>query len=234
MALLSEKDRTFLEEKYARELEGEVKIVVFTQKETPLAVPGLECTYCKETRELAEELAATSPKISLEVHDFHAEPEVAQKYRVDRIPALALLGPDGWDPGVRFFGIPAGYEFATVVTDLVFLSRMRTDLSPSTVEALKNLESPAHIMVFVTPTCPYCPRAASLAHQMAMASDLVTAEAIEATEFPHLANRYNVYGVPKVVINDRVEFEGALPEEAFLDFVIHAARSSGPDLHGHP
>ena len=61
-----------------------------------------------------------------------------------------------------------------------------------------------------------------LAQHMAVASDKVTAVAIEANEFPELSQAYRVSAVPKIVINDRVEFEGALPEAQFLDAVLRA------------
>ncbi len=51
-----------------------------------------------------------------------------------------------------------------------------------------------------------------LAYQLAMASDLITASMVEASEFPHLSNKYQVYGVPRTVINEVVHIEGALPE----------------------
>jgi hypothetical protein len=62
---------------------------------------------------------------------------------------------------------------------------------------------------------------------MAVASDRVRATAIEATEFPELSRAYRVMAVPKVVINERVQFEGALPEAQFLDAVLRAAGDGG-------
>ena len=61
-----------------------------------------------------------------------------------------------------------------------------------------------------------------LAQHMAIASEKVTAECIEANEFPELSRRYRVMAVPKVVVNDKVEFEGALPEKDFLGAVLQA------------
>jgi len=55
-----------------------------------------------------------------------------------------------------------------------------------------------------------------MAHKLALASPFIEADAIEATEFPELARRYRVYGVPKVVINERHSFEGALPERHYV------------------
>jgi alkyl hydroperoxide reductase subunit AhpF len=66
-----------------------------------------------------------------------------------------------------------------------------------------------------------------LAQHMAIASDRVRAVAIEATEFPELSRAYQVMAVPKIVMNDRVSFEGALPEAQFLEAVVRAA--SGND-----
>ena len=67
-----------------------------------------------------------------------------------------------------------------------------------------------------------------LAQHMAIASERVTATAIEATEFPDMAQAYQVSGVPKIVINDRVEFMGALPESQFLEAVLQALEPAGP------
>jgi predicted DsbA family dithiol-disulfide isomerase len=55
-----------------------------------------------------------------------------------------------------------------------------------------------------------------LAHKLAMASDLVTADMVEATEFPHLAVKYQVQGVPRTVINETIHIEGAVPEKALV------------------
>ncbi len=64
---------------------------------------------------------------------------------------------------------------------------------------------------------------------MAVESAQVTAEVIEVAEFPLIAQRYQVYGVPKVVINDRVSFEGALPEPSFVERVVEGASGrTGP------
>ncbi len=225
MTLLSERDRAELADRF-EDLQGEVTVIVFTQEQGPLGPPGAECDLCRETRELAEELAGASDLVRLEVHDFlGAGDTAAAGFGIERIPALVLLGPDRKDVGIRFYGIPAGYEFATVVSDLIAMSSGAPDLSVPARDALAALQEDVHIKVFVTPTCPYCPRAVYLAHQMAMASDRVRADGIEASEFPELVQRYGVMGVPKIVINETVEVEGAVPEEVLLDLVRGAVES---------
>lgn len=64
--------------------------------------------------------------------------------------------------------------------------------------------------------------AARLAYKMAVENEHIAADVVEATEFPDLAQKYRIFGVPKVVINDQMEFEGALPEPRFLREVLRA------------
>ncbi|MFN4294688.1 MAG: protein disulfide oxidoreductase [Thermoflexales bacterium] len=198
-----------------------VKLLMFTQGANGV----VECAFCAETRALLEEVAALSDKLTLEVRDFVADAALAEAYRIDKIPAVAVLG-DGAQPkdyGIRLYGIPSGYEFGTLIEDILMVSRGEAGLQPQTMNELKRLDAPVHIQVFVTPTCPYCPRAVLLAHKLALASDWITADMVEATEFPHLANKYGVYGVPRTVINETIHIEGAVPE-ATLVAQLMAAR----------
>ncbi len=209
MSLLSDKDREHLINEFAG-LTNPVKLIVFTQE--------FECQYCLETRQIAEELAGLSDRISLEIYDFVADKEVADAYGVDKIPASIIMqgGEQPKDYGIRYYGIPAGYEFSSLVEDVLLVSRGESGLSDASKRWAKDLAEPVHLQVFVTPTCPYCPRAVVMAHQLAMESDLITADMVEATEFPHLSMKYQVMGVPRTVINENVHVEGAVPEPMLL------------------
>jgi glutaredoxin-like protein len=187
-----------------------VKIVMFTQE--------FECKFCSETRQLAQELATLSDKLSVEVFDFVANADKAKEYKVEKIPALAIIGKK--DYGVRIYGIPYGYELQTLIGAVVNVSRGTTDLSDKTKAILADVKSPVHIQVFVTLTCPHCPVAASIAHKLAIESDMITADVIDAGEFPTLAQKYSVIGVPKIVINEKVEFVGAFNEDLFAEHVV--------------
>jgi glutaredoxin-like protein len=209
MALLQESDRKILQEKFA-ELAKPVKLVVFTQE--------LECQYCRETRQLAEEITELSDMISLDVYDFVKHQEIAEQYNVDKIPAtIIMLGGDKpKDYGIRFYGIPSGYEFSSIIEDILMVGSGETGLGAEMKAWAATLESPVHMQVFVTPTCPYCPRAVLMGHQLAMESDMITADMVEAIEFPHLSNKYSVQGVPRTVINENIHMEGAAPEPMLL------------------
>jgi glutaredoxin-like protein len=222
MPLIQKQDADRLRALFRERLEDSVTIDLFTRPESGLVVPGRECEACDDTRTLLEEVADLSDRIHLNVHDFFADDGApASRAGADRIPAIALGGKARGR--VRYFGIPGGYEFASFVEGLIEVGNGSTDLLPETRTALESLAGPVRIRVFVTPSCPYCPAAARLAQKMAVESAKVTAEIVEASEFPDLVERYKVQGVPKTVVNERVEFVGAQPEARFLEHVLRAA-----------
>ncbi len=150
MPMIGEKDADFIRDHFSKHMTGEVKITLFSQKESPLYVPSQECEYCAETRELLQEVAALNDKIKLDVKDFVADQAEAASLGVDRIPAFVVEGAAKGK--VRFFGIPSGYEFSTLIEDIVDVSTGETDLQPKTKQALAALTEDVRIQVFVTPT----------------------------------------------------------------------------------
>lgn len=150
MRIISERDAATLRRRFSG-LEGPVKLVMFTQAESGLTVPGHECAYCRETRQLVEDLGEISEgKIGVEVYDYLLDKEKVAEYRIARIPAVAVVGER--DYGIRYYGIPAGYEFASLVEDILDVAAGKSGLRPETARALQGLPADAHIQVFVTPT----------------------------------------------------------------------------------
>lgn len=199
------------------DLAGPVRLVMFTQK--------FECDYCAETRQLVEEVAALSGQLTAKVYNFVTDKEKAEELGVDKIPAIAVVGAE--DYGVRFYGIPSGYEFTSLLHAIRMVAAGKAELSEEGMQALAEVTEPMHMQVFVTPTCPYCPMSVVLAHQMAIASQMVRADMVEATEFPHLAMKYQVMGVPRTVINETAHIEGAAPEPMVLEKLQGALASAG-------
>jgi glutaredoxin len=91
-----------------------------------------------------------------------------------------------------------------------------------------HVTTPMDIQVFVTPTCPHCPRAVTLAHRLAVESPFIKASCVEATEFMDLARKFHVTGVPKTVVNESIEILGALPEDQFVRTVVGAPSGEHP------
>lgn len=215
MALLKADVQNEVRERF-KKLTGQVRLVNFTQK--------IECHYCEEARRLTEEIASLSPKISSQVYNFALDKEKSRQYKIDKIPAIVVEAEK--DYGIRFFGIPGGYEFNSLISAIYDVSRKATDLSPESKDKISKIDKPIHIQVFVTLTCPYCPSAVQMAHKLALEGEYITSDMIESTEFPHLVNKYGVMGVPKVVINEEFGFEGTLPETSFVEEVVKASKST--------
>ena len=185
-----------------------------------------DCDYCEDTLQLIQEVADLSDKLNLEKYDMEEDANIAREYKVDKTPGLVIAGRDGdqiLDYGIRYAGIPSGHEFSSLINTLLLVSARDSGLSQDTRQALSELSQPVNLMVFVTPTCPYCPRAVVLAHQMAMESPMVEAEMVEATEFSELSMRFGVSGVPQTTINEGAGMVvGAVPEEQLLNEIHNA------------
>ena len=212
MSLLAEKDVKYLEELFGKELENKVKLIFFHDD---------DCEYCELEGQLLDEVQALSDKILVE--RYHKDSEKGREYNVEFAPASIITLEDGKDRGVRFYGVPSGHEFGTLIQDIVLFGKnAKPQLSQETIDKLNQLDKPVKISVFVTPTCPYCPKAALTAHNMALASDKVTAEVVEAGEFFDLSDQFGVSSVPHIAINRDPEkfFIGAYPEPQFLQQVL--------------
>jgi glutaredoxin-like protein len=196
-------------------VENQVRLVLFTQES--------ECQFCKDAVGLAQELDGLSDKLSVEVHDLQKESAKAAEYHVDKVPAFVVAGEQ--DYGIRYYGVPAGYEFTTLLTLVELVGNRDSGLKPESRTKLAGLTSPLDMQMFVTLTCPVCPNAAATAARLSLESDRVSLSIIDATEFPQLAGLYNVTAVPKTVVNRGHSFEGALPEDRFVDELLKGASS---------
>ncbi len=195
------------------DVSNEVKLMVFTSQE--------DCEYCPQIVQLAEEVAATSDKVAVEVNDFDASADLAAEYEIEMAPAIAIVGEK--DYGMRFFGIPSGHEFPTLLHGILKAGGAPSELDDKTKSFLDDLDQEVLWQVFVTPTCPYCTRSAVLAYEMAALSDNLRAEVVESMEFQALASEHNVMGVPLNIINGgEARIEGAAPAPMMIDAIKEA------------
>jgi glutaredoxin-like protein len=217
-SLIADKDKTQLKRAFRKDLTKDVTVRLFTQRPSPVTVPGRECRYCAQTQQLMEELAALSPKVHLETVDFYQQLQAARDSGVVRIPAI-LLGANG-SSRVKFYGIPMGYALATIVEGIKTISRGVSPLSTDTRKKLRLVLRPVHIQVFVTPSDANCPGQARLAHAFALDCPQITSDVIEVQEFPALAQTYGFRSVPLTVINEHIRFTGAGTEAQLLEKVL--------------
>lgn len=209
-------------------LTSDVTLHMFTNKN--------HCLLCNETLDLAEQISNQSEKVNLDHCECSLDNEKSQSWQITRHPAIAI---EGKGKGmIRFFGIPSGYEFGSLIESIIMAgSDKKSDLDPEIIEEIEKIDQPVHLQVFVTPTCPYCPKAVLNAFKFAMLNENITADMIEATEFQELSMKYQVQGVPKTIINDdwieedhdgeifkypKWSVVGAVPEKDLLNKVKEA------------
>jgi glutaredoxin-like protein len=190
-----------------------VRLVLFTQENG--------CQFCKDAVGLANELVGLSDQLAIEIYDLEKDAAKAAEFRVDKAPAFVIAGEK--DYGIRYYGVPAGYEFTTLLTLVDLAGNRDSGLKPESRSKLSSMTTPADIQMFVTLTCPVCPGAAVTAARLAIESEKVSLNIIDASEFPKLAGLYNVMAVPKTVVNRGHSFEGAIPEERFVDEILRGA-----------
>lgn len=218
--MISDLEKDVINKKFTA-LVNDVELAIFTQE--------LECQFCKETRDIVLELGTLSPKIKIKVYDFVKNEDKNIKYKIKKIPAIAIIGK--MDYGIRYYGVPGGYEFTAFVDDIIDVSKGTTSLSENIKKKLADIKKPVHLQVFVSPTCPYCPKSARIAHQFAIENEFIRADVIEMTEFPHLVQRYSVMSVPYIVINEDTFFVGAQPPEVFIEQINMALRASDNPMY---
>lgn len=195
------------------ELKNSVDIVLFIGENHP-------CEYCDTTKQLLSEITALSNKLTLRYYDIDKDKALADELNIDKIPAIAVIGKDSGkdiDYGIKYFGIPAGHEFSSLIQSILMVSSADSGLSESAKQFLSTVDKEISLQVFVTPSCPYCPQAVILAHKLALESPFIQSAMVEAIEFPDLSAKYGVSGVPHTLINEGAAAEiGAIPEEKLI------------------
>ena len=141
MPFLSKEDADFVRAEFDK-LTRPINLVYFTQK--------MACEYCEDTKRILEEVAGLSNKISLKVYNFTLDKEQSEKFGIDKIPATIIMGEK--DSGIRFYGIPSGYEFTSLIEDILMVGKGESGLTEKTKGELRELKTPLHFQVFVTPT----------------------------------------------------------------------------------
>ena len=142
MPILQHRDEEAVRKEFER-IGGPVKLVVFSQE---LVAADL----CRQNEQLIREVAALSDQISVEVLNPAVDRERAVAYGVEQVPATVVEGTR--DYGVRFLGIPAGYEFSNLIDSIVAVSTGDAALTDQTKSSLASLEGDVDIKVFSTPT----------------------------------------------------------------------------------
>jgi len=212
MIEIDEKTKDNAREMLAR-IDDTVKVYLYSTED--------HCLYCNETIELAKIVCDLNDFVELEECSCELDDERSKRHGVDKHPAIIVEGKNKGK--IRFFGVPSGYEFTSFIRSLL-AANGKIELSEETIKKVKGFTKPVHMQVFVTPTCPYCPQSVILAHELAVVSELITADMVEAMEYQELSIKYEVRGVPKTVINETIHAEGAMSEHMILEKLLETQK----------
>lgn len=193
---------------YLEPMKKAVKMVLFTD--------GEDCQTCKETKMLLTEVSALNDLITLEVKDLKNDADLAKEYGIKMSPSFVMLDENNAYHGVKFNGIPAGHEINSFLSALMDMSGIDFGFDKAIGNRLDNLKRKVNIKVFITLSCPHCPGAVSNAHRLAMSHPMIESEMVEAQTFGELSQKYNVSGVPKIIIDETHELVGNQPIEEYL------------------
>lgn len=205
-------DMEHVEEKLSH-LKSDVKLVFFSRE--------AHCNHCREAGRLYERLAGITHKLSFEHYNFTINSQKDEEFNVFAVPALALIGEK--DYNIRYYGYPQGIELNNFLDDIVYVSRGESNLREGTLQKLSQLNKNVQLKIFITPTCAYSLPAAKLGIKLAIASDKIHVDIIDAQEFLDVSEKYRVEGIPMTVVNEKQEFYGALDEEKYLERILALA-----------
>lgn len=201
--------RKVLKDTFAKNLKDPVVVMIFTQE-------GQNDQYNAVAVDLLKEMSEVDGRIKVSLHKIgDAE---SKKYNVMRSPTV-LIGPDKYN--IRFTGAPLGEEGRTLIMSLIMASNNAPFLTPASIAKIKGLNEKREVMVFVSPSCPYCPQQSAYAVASAVARPgVVGAEIIEIYENRDIAEELGAMSVPKTFINSTMTSEGLEPEERFIESLI--------------
>ena len=204
-----EVDMGIVESKF-RQLRSPVRLVFFTRES--------HCVHCRQAERLYERLASVTQKIAFRSYNFAIDEEKDAEYGVFAVPAVALIGKQ--DYGIRYYCCPQGVELYNFLDDIVLVSTGAHRLSETILRTLEEIVDPVQLKVFISPGCPYSLPVARLAMKLAVASDSIAVDIIDAGMFTDLVGRYKLKGIPMTIVNDKYGFYGALDMVEYVEQVV--------------
>ena len=214
MGLISEQDKEYLKTEFNRNLKRKVELLYFTDQEN-------ESDYSQQTKELLEELVSLNNRLSLVIENCRDKKSMESE-KLNLCPSIKIKSDrSGF---MNFYGVPAGYEFTSLIEAINDMGSDNLSLSKDIIEDLKQIDEPVDIKVFITHSCPFCPGAVRNAHTFSLVNDNIKGSMVDANYFDELSRKNQVSSVPHIVINDKVSFTGKMSPRVFLDKIKEALK----------
>ena len=168
--------------------------------------------FAQACRQIVRAFRELTPKITIK--EYNLDHELAARWGVESSPTL-LLDPDHYS--IRWLGAPMGEEGRSFLEAMILLGMGKSGMSDQSQAVLERIETPRHVRVFTSPTCPYCPQQVVNALRAAIERpDLISLDVVDIQNRPDLADQYGAHSVPQAFANDILIGQGAQQEEVFM------------------
>lgn len=201
---------------------GRVRLDYFTQKPSPLTIPGRrECRWCGDVEQVLRDVVALHPRLALTVHEFVESQRDAGKLGVQRVPCTVIRGQA--NRPLRYYGLPGAALFPAFLQAIVMSSWTDVGLGDEAVATLRKLREPVDISVLVSPFCEPSARMADIVSRTGLFSSKVKAEVVEISDYPELQERFRIDATPVTVLDEQTIVRGQVDETAFAQVALKAA-----------
>ena len=168
--------------------------------------------FAQACRQIVRAFRELTTKITLK--EYYLDNEMAAKWAVDSSPTL-LLDPERYN--IRWLGAPMGEEARSFLEAMTLLGTGKSGMSDQSRAVIQRIDTPRHVQVFTSPTCPYCPQQVVNALRAAIERpDLISLDIVDIQCRPDLADQYGAHSVPQAFANDVLIGQGAQQEEVFM------------------
>lgn len=198
-----------------QKLEREIELVFFTNKKG--------CNSCNDIEKLVSRIVSYNSFISVTTVNVSENKAKSLIYNVDKAPQIVIKQKNKHF-GIKYKGMPSGHLIDNFVEAIRLVYYEQSGLSEEIKKELAGLEKEVHIEVIATPSCPKCPAMVSLAQRFAIESKYISVDIINAYDHRHIAQKYNVVGVPTTAINGKIVFPGAVGQKNLMQYIKQATK----------
>ncbi|WP_047395762.1 FAD-dependent oxidoreductase [Cetobacterium sp. ZOR0034] len=207
-------DSKFLDEGIISQLTG-----IFERFKTNIKIVAIlnESALSKDIDSFLTEISDISDKISLKLYKEKENPELEKKIKLENYPTIAILDSENNFRGVKFSGLPSGHELNSFILALYNIAGPGQEISPDLKTKIASLNKDVNLKIAVSLSCSLCPEVVTGAHRLAIENPHISAEMIDIFAFPTLKDKFNLMGVPALIINDNEVVFGKQSIEEILE-----------------
>ncbi|MGL4936154.1 MAG: FAD-dependent oxidoreductase [Cetobacterium sp.] len=163
------------------------------------------------------EISDISDKITLKIYKEKENPELEKKIKLENYPTIAIIDSENNFRGVKFSGLPSGHELNSFILALYNIAGPGQEISADLKTKINSVNKQVNLKIAVSLSCSLCPEVVTGAHRLAIENSNITAEMIDIFAFPALKERFNLMGVPALIINDKDVIFGKQSIEEILE-----------------